>query len=110
MRLRAEPEVFGSAASDPTIFCLIGTLVASGPKAPAANRSARAEVWVRVWGLAGANDPAVRGQVIVAIDGVPVLARSEKQDATAIWKKTFGHYPLVAFVDPTDGTAPASPE
>jgi hypothetical protein len=28
-----------------------------------------------------------------------VLAHSEKQDATATWKKTFGHHPLVAFVD-----------
>jgi hypothetical protein len=37
--------------------------------------------------------------VIVDIDGVLVLARSEKQDATATWKKTFGHHPLVAFVD-----------
>lgn len=33
------------------------------------------------------------------IDGVLVLAHSEKQDATATWKKTFGHHPLVAFVD-----------
>ncbi|WP_443078548.1 hypothetical protein [Streptomyces sp. NBC_01497] len=24
---------------------------------------------------------------------------SEKQDATATWKKTFGHHPLVAFVE-----------
>jgi hypothetical protein len=35
----------------------------------------------------------------VDIDGVLVLAHSEKQDATATWKKTFGHHPLVAFVD-----------
>lgn len=37
--------------------------------------------------------------MIVDIDGVLVLAHSEKQDATATWKKTFGHHPLVAFVD-----------
>ncbi|WSJ91453.1 transposase [Streptomyces sp. NBC_01304] len=28
-----------------------------------------------------------------------MLAHSEKQDATATWKKTFGHHPLLAFVD-----------
>ncbi|MER5363615.1 IS1380 family transposase, partial [Streptomyces sp. NPDC002785] len=27
------------------------------------------------------------------------LAHSEKQDATATWKKTFGHHPLLGFVD-----------
>lgn len=37
--------------------------------------------------------------MIVDIDGVLVLAHSEKQDATATWKKTFGHHPLVAFID-----------
>jgi hypothetical protein len=68
--------VFGPVASDPTISRPIGALAASGPKAPAANRSARAEVWVRVRELAGANGPAAGGQAIVAVDGVLVLARS----------------------------------
>ncbi|GHB28674.1 hypothetical protein GCM10010392_66020 [Streptomyces clavifer] len=48
------------------------------------------------------NGPALAGRggsVTVDIDGVLVLAHSEKQDATATWKKTFGHHPLVAFVD-----------
>ncbi|MFE9857443.1 transposase [Streptomyces sp. NPDC005780] len=31
--------------------------------------------------------------------GALVLAHSDKQDATATWKKTFGHHLLVAFVD-----------
>jgi hypothetical protein len=52
-----------------------------------------------VWDLAGTSGPAADGHVIVDIDGVPVLAHSEKQDATATWKKTFGHHPLVGFVD-----------
>lgn len=37
--------------------------------------------------------------MIVDIDGVLVLAHSEKQDATATWKKTYGRHPLLAFVD-----------
>ncbi len=32
-----------------------------------------------------------------------VLAHSEKQDATATWKKTFGHHPLMGFVDHGSG-------
>ncbi|MFE4824148.1 IS1380 family transposase [Streptomyces sp. NPDC056704] len=96
--LRAEPGVFGPVASDPMVSRLIDTLAAAGPKALTAIRSARAEVRSRVWELAGANGPA-DGQVSVDIDGVLVLAHSEKRDATATWKKTFGHHPLVAFVD-----------
>jgi hypothetical protein len=97
--LRAEPAVFGPVASDPTVSRLVDALAASGPKALAAIRGARSEVRQRVWELAGASSPAADGQVIVDIDGVLVLAHSEKQDATATCKKTFGHHPLVAFVD-----------
>ena len=97
--LRADMRVFGPVASDPTVSRLIDTLATAGPKALTAIRSARAEVRSRVWELAGTNGPAADGQVTVDIDGVLILAHSEKQDATATWKKTFGHHPLVAFVD-----------
>jgi hypothetical protein len=54
----------------------------------------------RVWRLAKqAAAPDASGQVIVDIDGVLVLAHSDKQDAAATWKKTHGHHPLMAFVD-----------
>jgi hypothetical protein len=97
--LRAEPDVFGPVASDPTVSRLIDALAAAGPEALTAIRSARADVRSRVWELAGVRSPAADGSVTVDIDGVLVLAHSEKQDATATWKKTFGHHPLVAFVD-----------
>jgi hypothetical protein len=97
--LRAEPGLFGLVASDPTVSRLVETLAGAGPPALNAIRRARAEVRKRVWGLAGADAPDADGQVIVDIDGVLVLAHSDKQDATATWKKTFGHHPLVAFVD-----------
>ncbi|WP_406323722.1 IS1380 family transposase [Streptomyces sp. NBC_01637] len=97
--LRTEPDVFGPVASDPTVSRLIDALAAAGPRALTAIRSARAEVRSQVWELAGVRSPAADGSVIVDIDGVLVLAHSEKQDATATWKKTFGHHPLIAFVD-----------
>jgi hypothetical protein len=56
-----------------------------------------------VWALAGDAAPDVTGQVIVDLDGVLVLAHSEKQDAAATWKKTFGHHPLLGFVDHGSG-------
>ncbi|MEU4302163.1 IS1380 family transposase [Kitasatospora aureofaciens] len=69
------------------------------PRALAAIRRARAEVRERVWKLADEAAPDTGGEVVVDIDGVLVLAHSEKQDAAKTWKKTFGHHPLFAFVD-----------
>ncbi|XCW00335.1 transposase [Streptomyces sp. HUAS MG47] len=100
--LRAELAVFGPVASDPTVSRLVDTLATSGPKALSSIRSARAEVRQRVWKLAGASPPDT-GQVIVDLDGVLVLAHSEKEDAAATWKKTFGHHPLMGFVDHGSG-------
>ncbi|MCD0486418.1 IS1380 family transposase [Streptacidiphilus sp. ASG 303] len=97
--LRAEPAVFGPVASDPTVSRLVDTLAAAGSRALAAIRSARAEVRERVWKLAGDAAPDAGGEVVVDIDGVLVLAHSEKEHAAKTWKKTFGHHPLFAFVD-----------
>ena len=97
--LRAESALFGPVASDPTVSRLVDTLAAAGPRALVAIRRARTEVRERVWELAGTDAPDANGQVIVDLDGVLVLAHSEKQDAAATWKRTFGHHPLVAFVD-----------
>jgi Transposase DDE domain group 1 len=65
----------------------------------AAIRGARAEVRERVWELAGDAAPDAGGQVSVDLDGVLVIAHSDKQDAAPTWKKTFGHHPLPGFVD-----------
>jgi hypothetical protein len=103
--LRAEPAVFGPVASDPTVSRLVGRPASGGKRVLAAPRTARAEVREHVWKLAGdaatdaggLGDPS--GGVIMDIDGVLVPAHSEKRDAAATWKKTFGHHPLTGFVD-----------
>ncbi|WP_093629435.1 IS1380 family transposase [Streptomyces sp. 3213.3] len=97
--LRAEPAVFGLVASDPTVSRLIATLGAAGPKALTAIRTGRAQVREHVWKLAGAAAPDADGQVTVDLDGVLVIAHSDKQDAAPTWKRTYGHHPLIAFVD-----------
>lgn len=38
-------------------------------------------------------------QVLVDLDGVLVIAHSDKEDAAAAWKKTYVHHPLTAFLD-----------
>ena len=101
--LRAEPAVFGPVTSDPTVSCLVDTLAVAKPKALTAIRTARSRVRERVWKPAGPAAPDAAGQVIVDLDGVLVQAHSEKRDATATWKKTFGHHPLMGFVDHGSG-------
>lgn len=95
--LRCEPAVFGPVVSAPTVSRLSDTLAASGEKALQAIRSARSEVRHRAWSLAGENAPDADGRITVGLDGVLVIAHSDKQDATATWKKTYD--PLTAFVD-----------
>nr|WSX77830.1 IS1380 family transposase [Streptomyces sp. NBC_00899] len=97
--LRAEPAVFGPVASDPTVSRLIDTLAASGEKALQAVRSARAEVRQHLWRLADREAPDAGGTVTVDLDGVLVIAHSDKEDAAPTWKRTYGHHPLMGFVD-----------
>lgn len=101
--LRAEPAVFGPVASDPTVSRLIDTLAASEEKALAAVRAARAEARPRVWKLAGERAPDADGAVTVDLDGVLVVAHSDKEDAAPTWKRTYGHHPLMGFVDHEPG-------
>ncbi|MFF8589311.1 IS1380 family transposase [Streptomyces althioticus] len=101
--LRAESAVFGPVASDPTVSRLIDTLAASGEKALQAIRSARAEVRHRVWRSAGRAAPDAGGTVTVDLDGVLVIAHSDKEDAAPTWKRTYGHHPLMGFVDHGSG-------
>ena len=89
--LRAEPAVLGPVAPDPTVSRLVDTLAASGPRALTTIRRARAEARKRFWQLAGDAAPDAYGEVVVDIDGVLVLAHSEKEHAAKTWKKTFGH-------------------
>ncbi|OQD57850.1 IS1380 family transposase [Streptomyces phaeoluteigriseus] len=97
--LRAEPAVFGPVASDPTVSRLVDILATAGREALTAIRSARSEVRQHAWTLAGNRAPNTGGQVIVDLDGVLVVSHSDKQDAAPTWKKTYGHHPLMGFVD-----------
>ncbi|MFE7313066.1 transposase [Streptomyces sp. NPDC057555] len=97
--LRAEPDVFGPVASDPTASRLIDVLAASGPKALTAITgrafpSTRHHMGVGCRKQSGRRWQRDRGHRRRA-----GAAHSEKQDATATWKKTYGHHPLTAFVD-----------
>jgi Transposase DDE domain group 1 len=96
--LRAQPGLFGPVASDPVVSRLIGALAADGPRALRAIRRARAAARERAWALGGDRAPGADGSLIpVDIDATIVIAHSEKEQAAATWKKTFGFHPLAAF-------------
>ena len=98
--LRAQPQLFGPAASDPVVSRLITRLAADAPAALKAIRSARAAARQRAWLLAGEAAPGADGELVtVDIDATLVTAFSEKEQATATWKKTYGFHPLTAFAD-----------
>lgn len=99
--VRAQSELFGQVASDPTVSRLIAALAADGPAVLAAVRRARAVARAQEWGLS--PPVAADGPVMVDLDVTIVLAHSEKEGATPTWKRTFGFHPLLAFLDHSPG-------
>lgn len=101
--VRAQPAVFGSVASDPTVSRLFAVLAADVDAAVAAIRQARArarpKVWQRRRPLAGMPGKRAGGQVIIDIDATLVTAHSEKEGAEPTFKRGFGFAPMCAFVD-----------
>lgn len=101
-QVRTDPGVFGPVASDPTVSRLISTLAADATTALAAI-TARAAARATAWSAAGEGAPDhgrdARAPLIIDLDATLVTAHSEKQQATATWKKGFGFHPLCAFVD-----------
>jgi Transposase DDE domain group 1 len=101
--VRAQPEVFGPVASDPTISRLVAALAAdveeSVPVLRAAHAQARAAVWARRRPLAGVPGRRDGGQVILDIDATLVTAHSDKEHAEPTFKRGFGFAPMCAFVD-----------
>jgi hypothetical protein len=104
--VRAQRDLFGMVASDPTVcrlFATLGADAAAADGAVAAVRSARAAARDRVWSrrrpLAGTPGTRDGGQVIVDIDATLVTAHSDKDGAEATHKMSYGLAPMCAFVD-----------
>lgn len=120
--VRAQSEVFGPVASDPTISRLFRTLAEDVDAAVAAIRTVHAQARARVWarrrpvpGRPGRRDsgpddggdagPGDGGQLIIDIDPTLVTAHSDKQGAEPTYKRGYGFHPICAFLDHgEDGT------
>jgi hypothetical protein len=95
--LRAQPELFGAVASDPTISRLIDALGDDPGAAIAAIRRARAAARAVVWQLSSPVPAA--GEVVVDLDATLIGAHSDKEGATPNFKRGYGFHPMMAFVD-----------
>ena len=99
--LRAQPQLFGAVASDPSISRLIDALGVDSAAVIAAIRGARGAARAKVWGH---RSPfAATGSVVVDVDATLVGAHSEKEGATPNFKRGFGFHPILAFVDHGSG-------
>jgi len=105
--LRNQADLFGPVASDPTAWRLLSDLDA---EALARLRVARAQARELAWTQAaetraGLPDSMAAGQrvpgLVLDLDASIVICHSEKQSATATYKKTFGYHPLFCFLDGT---------
>jgi hypothetical protein len=88
--------VFGPKASTTTMWRLVDTRIDAVhlPKVRTARAAARAEAWA-----AGAAPPA-GAPLYIDIDATLVIDHSDnKAQAAPTWKKSFGHHPLLAFLD-----------
>ncbi|MEU8251417.1 IS1380 family transposase [Nonomuraea sp. NPDC048916] len=104
--LRAQPELFGHVASDPTVSRLIDRLARDEVKALKALRAARTLARERAWDLAGATAPGSDGELIpLDLDATIVIAHSDKQHAAPTWKHTFGFHPMTVFADHGPGAS-----
>lgn len=91
--LADQPAVFGMVASVPTAW---RTVEAVDEAAAQRIATARAEARAAVWAVG--VDP---GFYVIDIDGTLIGSHSEKQGAAANYKKGFGFYPIVAYLDAT---------
>ena len=92
--LRDRQELFGPVASMPTAWRVLDRIDAGhldGVRAACAR--AREKAWA-----AGAG-PDLTAELVIDFDATITIAHSEKENAAATWKHTFGFHPLLAFLD-----------
>jgi hypothetical protein len=91
--LRRQPDLFGRVGSDPTVWRVLDSIHSLGLRNIA---SARAAARAAAWAAGAAPE-----EIVIDVDGTLLDAHSDKQDATATYKRGFGFYPILAYLDAT---------
>lgn len=90
-------DLHGPVASMPTTWRVLDRVDAVHlPAVRAGRAAARAEAWA-----AGAG-PDLSAELCLDFDATITIAHSEKENAAATWKRTFGFHPLLCFLDRPD--------
>jgi hypothetical protein len=90
-------DLFGPVASMPTTWRVLDRIDSEHfPAVRQARATARAQAWA-----AGAG-PDLTQELCLDFDATITIAHSEKENAAATWKKTFGFHPLLCFLDRPD--------
>jgi len=95
--LRDQDKLFGVVASAATAWRVVDRVDAEHL---ARLRMVRAQARERAW-AAGAGPDLTQG-LTIDLDATILISHSEKQNAAATWKKTFGFHPLMAYLDRPD--------
>ena len=90
-------DLFGPVASMPTTWRVLDRI---DDAHLGAVRDARAQAREAAW-AAGAG-PQLDEQLCLDFDATITIAHSEKENAAATWKRTFGFHPLLCFLDRPD--------
>jgi hypothetical protein len=99
--LRDATAVVGAVPSDPTVSRVVDDLAAGGQPVLDAVAAAHAAARARVH--AGGGGPRQTSLVPLDIDPTIVIAHSDKELAAPTFKHTYGHHPVLAFLDHGDG-------
>ena len=95
--LRDQGKLFGEVASEPTAWRAVERVdEAHLGRLRAVRAAARERAWA-----AGAG-PDVTAGLVIDLDATITIAHSEKQNAAATWKRTYGFHPLLAYLDRPD--------
>jgi len=95
--LRDQDKLFGVVASAPTAWRVIHRV---DTEHLARLRTVRASARERAWAAGGGPD--LTAGLIIDLDATILISHSEKENAAATWKKTFGFHPLMAYLDRPD--------
>jgi hypothetical protein len=106
--LRDQAELFGSVASDPTLWRALEEIGADQRERMA---TARARTRRQVWALIEARHGAIPASrvaetdlgktVVIRMDATIQIAHSDKEGAAGTFKGSWGHHPLTAWCDNT---------
>jgi hypothetical protein len=106
--LRDQGELFGSVASDPTLWrTLAGVDAHTRDRLAAARANTRRHVWAQIVARHGAipaskvADRDLGKTIVIRLDATLVVAHSDKELAAGTYKGSWGHHPLTAWCDNT---------